>query len=399
MTNVLAAPADTSDIAHLPEPGQRRTLSLLWTVAMLTLSGIVLILSVRNYTFQGDFSGDMYIAGVRILHGISPYDFGQLHSEAAAFAATGSFHPVVSPRWPAPVLLLAVPFALLPLKLAGILFMLIAIGAVIGAIRLLGVRDPVCVLVALVSAPTVTGVVLGNISPLILLGAAVAWRLRSRHLTSAAVAASVVVAKLFLWPLGVWLLVAKGRRSMLMCGVLTLLAALLGWMLIGFDGMTAYPSMLLNVAKIGEPRGCSLVAFLLYLGCGTGTARFLALTAAFGLLFLAWKLSRRPDGAREAFGLVVIAALTATPVVWDHYMVLLFIPIALMSPRMSWMWFLPTLAAFAPGAATRSYGMAVLPMLVGEAALALVLCGPLLPEPALRYWRSIVATARAAAPS
>jgi hypothetical protein len=35
----------------------------------------------------------------------------------------------------------------------------------------------------------------------------------------------------------------------------------------------------------------------------------------------------------------------------------------------------------------------------GEAVLPLVLCGPLLPESALRYWRSIVATARAAAPS
>jgi hypothetical protein len=186
---------------------------------------------------------------------------------------------------------------------------------------------------------------------------------------------------------------------MLMCGVLALLTALIGWMVIGFAGLTAYPEMLLDVAKIGEPRGCSLVALLLYLGFGTGTARFIALATAFALLFLAWKLSRRPDGARHAFGLVVIAALTATPVVWSHYMVLLFIPIALLSPQISWLWFLPTLVAFAPTVATHTYGLSVLPILLAELALTLIVCEPLLPEPAARYWRSIVATARAAAPS
>lgn len=383
----------------LADSDSRFSLSLVWQIVMLTLSGVVMILSITGMKFQVDFYGDLYVAGARILHGVSPYDLASLRHEAAVITAGGSLHPVVSPRWPAAILLLAVPFALLPMNLAGILFMLLSVAALVAALRLLGVRDARCVLVAAVSVPAVTGILLGNISPLILLGAALAWRLRSRYLTSAAVAASVIVAKLFLWPLGVWLLVAKGRRSMLMCGVLALLTALIGWMVIGFAGMTAYPEMLLDVAKIGEPRGCSLVAFLLYVGFGTGTARFLALATAFGLLFLSWKLSRRPGGAQHAFGLVVIAALTATPVVWSHYMVLLFIPIALLSPQLSWLWFLPTLAAFAPTGATHSYGMSILPILMAEVVLTAVLCQPLLPEPAARYWRSIVATAKAAAPS
>lgn len=366
---------------------------------MLTVSGVVLILSVNVIKFPIDFGGDLYTAGTRILHGVNPYDIGQLRQEVAAFSAGHGFHSIVSPRWPAPVLLLAVPLALLPIHLAATIFVFISVLAVIGALRLLNVRDPVCVLVALVSAPTVNGVLVGNISPLIFLGAALAWRLRSRYLTSAAVTASVIVAKLFLWPLGVWLLVAKGRRSMLMCGALAILIALVGWMVIGFAGLTSYPQMLVDVAKIGEPRGCSLVAFLMYLGFNAGTARFLALSVAFGILFMAWRLSRRPDCARQAYGLIIVAALTATPVVWGHYLVLLFIPIALLSPRISWLWFLPTLTAFAPDSTAHSYGMAVLPILLGELALTLVLCEPLIPEQASRYWRSIVATARAAAPS
>jgi hypothetical protein len=381
------------------EPARGRwSLSFLWQLTMLTLSGVVVVLSIHGLRFQADFNGDLYVAGQRILHGVSPYDISLLRHEAAVFAAGGSFHPVISPRWPAPVLLLGVPFALLPIKVAGVLFMLISIAAVVGALRLLGVRDSRCVLVALISTPTVNGVLLGNISPLILLGVALAWRLRSRYLTTTAISAAVVVAKLYLWPLGIWLLVARGRRSLIVCVLLALLTAFVGWMVIGFAGLAAYPNMLLDVARIGEPRGCSLVALLIYLGFGVGPARFIAFAAAFTILFLSWKLARRGH-ERHAFGLVLIAALTATPVVWDHYMVLLFVPIALLSPGISWLWFLPALAAFAPAAAVHSYGVWILPVLGGELVLTAALCKPLVPEPAARYWRSIVATAKAAAPS
>ncbi|HET9719662.1 MAG TPA: glycosyltransferase family 87 protein [Solirubrobacteraceae bacterium] len=373
-------------------------LSFVWQVAMLTVSGVVLVLSFHGLTFQDDFNGDLYIAGWRILHGMSPYDVGLLHQQAAAFASGVGFHPVVSPRWPAPVLLLGVPFALMPIKLAGLLFMTCSVGAVIGALRLLGVRDARCLLVAMVSTPTVNGVLLGNISPLILLGAALAWRLRKHHLASIAATAAVVVAKLYMWPLGIWLLMARGRRSLLICALVGLLMFFIGWMAIGFDGMTAYPQILVDVARIGEPRGCSLVAMLMYIGLGTGPARFVAFAVAFSLLMLSWKLGRR-NYERQAFGLAVMAALTATPVVWDHYMVLLFVPIALLSPRLSWLWFLPTLAAFAPDAAVHTYGAWTLPILSGELMIVVVLIEPLVPKSMLRYWRSIVATARAAAPS
>lgn len=381
-------------------PGRegRWSLSFVWQVAMLTLSGVVMVLSIRGLSFEGDFYGDFYLAGARILHGINPYDITQLHHQVAAFSSGVIIHPIASPRWPAPVLLLAVPFALLPVHTASILFLILSVLSVVVAFRLLGVRDPRCLLVAMVSTPMVTGLMLGNITPLILLGVTVAWRLRSRPMVSAAATAAVVVAKLYLWPMALWLLLTQGRRSVLRFAVLAGLTALVGWMIIGFAGLLAYPTILLDIAKLGEPRGCSLVAFLMYLGFSIGQARFLAFVAAFALLFLAWKLARR-NYERQGFGLLLIAALTATPVVWDHYMMLLFVPIALLSPQISWLWFLPTLAAFAPAAAIRTYGMGVAPMLVAELVLVLILCEPLFPEPVTRYWRSIVASARAAAPS
>ena len=40
----------------------------------------------------------------------------------------------------------------------------------------------------------------------------------------------------------------------------------------------------------------------------------------------------------------IIAALVASPMVWPHYLALLFVPIALVSPTLSWLWLTPLLA-------------------------------------------------------
>jgi hypothetical protein len=36
--------------------------------------------------------------------------------------------------------------------------------------------------------------------------------------------------------------------------------------------------------------------------------------------------------------LSVMAALAGTPIVWDHYMVLLYVAIAMLTPTFSWLW-------------------------------------------------------------
>ena len=57
------------------------------------------------------------------------------------------------------------------------------------------------------------------------------------------------------------------------------------------------------------------------------------LTAALVLL--------RRRGDEVSFGAAVIAALLATPILWNHYLVLLVAPIALARPRLAPLWFLP----------------------------------------------------------
>jgi hypothetical protein len=51
--------------------------------------------------------------------------------------------------------------------------------------------------------------------------------------------------------------------------------------------------------------------------------------------------ARGPDADRRAFVVAVLGALIATPLLWLHYFVLLYVPIALYRPRLSAVWFLP----------------------------------------------------------
>ena len=64
--------------------------------------------------------------------------------------------------------------------------------------------------------------------------------------------------------------------------------------------------------------------------------------------------------------------------VWTHYLVLLYVPIALMSPDLSYLWFLPMLSAFAPMGAAHSYGWAVAPTMGVELFMIGALSAPVL---------------------
>jgi hypothetical protein len=331
---------------------------LMWggrALLLIVLLGSGILFLVGVWRTQGnrvlfDFKGGLYDAGRDILHGHNPYRPGFLAAQAAVMRAGGiplgatAQNAFSIPVYPALANLAVVPLSLLPFWLAGAVFTLLSIAAMIGGLRLLGVRDWRCLVVALLSWPFLFSLDLGALGPLLLLGAGVAWRWRERLWPPAIALAAIVVAKLFPWPLGVWLLVTRRFRTLALAVVIGLVATFAAWAVIGFDGMAQYPRMLSNLSVIEEGRAVSLVAVLLAIGVPAGLAKAAALAATAGLLGIAWRFARRPNGDAQAFGLAVIAALTASPIVWEHYMVLLFVPIALVSPRLSALWFVPVCA-------------------------------------------------------
>jgi hypothetical protein len=206
-------------------------------------------------------------------------------------------------------------------------------------LRLLGVHDWRCIAVALISWPSVFAFGLGAIGPLLLLGAGVAWRWRNALWPPAVAVAAMIVANLFPWPLAGWLLVTRRFRTLALTVLIGVVVTLAAWAVIGFGGMSSYPQMVSNATFIQEGRAASLVAVLLALGVGVTVARVAAIIAGLALLGTAWRFARRPEGERQAFALAIMAVLIASPIVWQHHMVLLFVPIALLSPRLSPLWF------------------------------------------------------------
>jgi hypothetical protein len=331
-------------IRRLARLGQRVLVVIVFVAASLLL---VSDLVSQHHPWLFDFKGGLYNAGTAILHGRSPYQAGFIAHQAAVMRAGGlaigetSAHAFSLPVYPAPANLAMVPFAVLPYWLAGVLFTVICVGAMVLGLRLLDVRDWRCYALALMSWPFLFGLQLGAIGPLLLLGTAIIWRHRQRLWPPAIAFASIVVAKVFPWPLGIWMLATKRYRPLMLAAALGAGVTLLAWAVLGFDGLAEYPKMLSNLSYIQEGRSDSIVAVLLSAGVPVRYAQALGMAAAGGLLLLAWRLVRIGAGERRAFGVTIIAVLTATPIVWDHYLVLLFVPIALLSPQLSALWLIP----------------------------------------------------------
>jgi hypothetical protein len=333
--------ADVSQVAH-PRPlaGSLAALRRMAELGLLGLAPVLLALMVivgaigNRYAF--DFHGALWQAARDVLDGRNPYP-----------PAT---HAGVAPGdrfvYPPPVAILLVPLGVLPFPLAAGIVTVVLIAAVAATLAVLGVRDWRCYGAAFLSIAVLHDIRLGALTPLLALGLALVWRWRAQA-RAAVPLALIVVAKLFLWPLGVWLL-ATGRLRVAWRGAaLAVGASALGWAVIGFAGLADYPQLLRVLADAEQGRGYSLVSAGLALGLGPGLARAAAVAVGAVLLALCWREGRRGFDERS-LALALAAALALSPIVWLHYFVLLLVPIALARRTFGAIWLVPALFWLTP---------------------------------------------------
>jgi hypothetical protein len=283
--------------------------------------------SLRAHTPLDDF-GIFRTAAKAVLHGKSPYVVADPH-------ALAHFDKFVYP--PSAALFFS-PFAELPLRLGSVVMLVLGLVCSLAALRLLDVRDWRCYGVAAMSAPVVNSLALGAVTPFLLLGTAATWRYRDRPAIAGPVAAVTAVMKLFLWPLGLWLLITRRLRAAVACVVVAAVVVIGGWATIGFAGLRSYPHLLHVLAQVEQGVSYSPVALL---GL-SGTPATLLSLALVGLTVLAVGLGARgADGDRRSFTIAIVGSLVATPVLWLHYFAFLLIPLALYRPRLSGLWFVP----------------------------------------------------------
>src|SRR6266540_794192 len=186
---------------ELMNRGRRRALGHAIFIALPVVVWAEFLILVSKNRWLGDFA-IFRLAGKRVLHGQSPY----VSPTVELLAENDKF------VYPTPFAIPFIPFALLPASVANGLFLAVSFVSILAAIWLLGVRDYRCYGIALLWPPLIGAVLLGAIGPLLLLLVAAAWRFRD-HLAAAVLLALAAFAKLFLWPLPLWLLATRRYRQ------------------------------------------------------------------------------------------------------------------------------------------------------------------------------------------
>jgi alpha-1,2-mannosyltransferase len=258
-----------------------------------------------------------------------------------------TFEPIPPYVYPPLVAVLVTPYTVLPDRAAMVLAVVVCVGAVFGALAIVGVRDVRCYLAALASAPTWNLLETANVTAVLALALALMWRYRASVWPAALVIGLSVAAKLFLWPLVAWAWVT-GRPRVAARAVAVAVGALMGsWALIRFQGLTDYPELVSRLDDYWAHDSYSLVGVASQLGLGRGAAAVIMVAVGGALLAMSWLHGRRGDD-RRAFTCAIAAALALTPIAWVHYVWLLLVPLGLAQPRFSAIWLLPLLTWLVP---------------------------------------------------
>jgi hypothetical protein len=189
----------------------------------------------------------------------------------------------------------------------------------------------------LIGAPALDGLALGTVSPVLVFLLALVWRHRDRTWVSAGALTLLVLTKLFLWPVAAWLIATRRVRGVLAAAAACALASLLASLPLGVGVLPHYASRRRTVSRVEGPSSVSLVGLATAVGGSERAGVVLSLTCGAVLLAgIAW-FGRHGDDER-AFRFSVVAALALTPIVWNHYLLLLFVPLALRHRRFSPLW-------------------------------------------------------------
>ena len=303
-------------------------------VAVASAVTAVVLAGIKEQAVGFDLAQVYVPAAERVLDGVSPFP-------AADDPVWKGHQAYVYPPLTA---LLALPFTELSSPALEYVGVFTALAVLLLSIWLAGVRDPRCYAVFLLWPTTMTTWQNANVSALLVLSCALAWRFRDSWPKEGVALGLGIALKLVLWPLSIWLVATRGIRAALAAIVVAAMAILGSWAVIGFKGFTSYPDLLSMLTDIeGEnSHSVSIFSAVLALGAPQGVGHIASVAVGGALVAGAIAYARRGDD-RASFMLAVVATLAFAPVVWLHYLTLLVVPLAIYRPRVSGLWAVPLL--------------------------------------------------------
>jgi alpha-1,2-mannosyltransferase len=295
----------------------RRVATVALACAGVLAAPVVLFVAWRRSELAVDFHHELYVQARELLRSGVPFD----PPDVVIDGSNRIFPPLAT--------MLAVPFTLLPSTAADVAVSLLLVLAAAGTLRLLGVRDWRVYAIVALWPPFVSGLQTANLTILVGLLAAVAWRYRGRALVAGAAVGLAMGLKLFPWPLVAWLVATRRYRAALTAVTVCLVSIVVVWPL---ASPLDYVHLVARLGDVMDERGYTLFAAL----GADGPARAVWLAVAAAVVVVA-----HLHGDRRSFTLAVTACLLCTPIVWLHYFALLAVPLAVARPRLSWPWLAP----------------------------------------------------------
>ncbi len=320
--------------ARAPEPGGAaarlaealaRLLPLFAIAAAAVFLGATL--AVAGDTLGYDFRA-YWAAGSRLLAGQPAYD--------TSFEAAGGFGLFYYPPTFIPLVL---PFALLPESAAVWAWTALLVAALSGGIALLPVSARLRWLVALLAAlswPVLYAVKLGQVGPLLLLLFAAGWRWLERP---GAVGVSGGLGAAVKMQPGLVLVWALLRRRWLDVGAGVAVLAVLAAAATLAAGLSSWSDFLTLIGRVSDPITTphnftvGAVAYQAGLSRDAASALQWASMAAVAVITVAAAL-RLP--AVPGYLVALVASQLLSPILWDHYALLLLVPVAWLLSRRQW---------------------------------------------------------------
>ena len=337
-------PADPAAAPPSRAPARRGPLTV-WHRVLPVLAVVTFILTTGAIVASaGDALGYDYrayaAAAQRLLDGQPLYD--------ATVDVAGPFAIYL---YPPPFALAFVPFALLPDAVGVWAWTGACIAMVLGAIALMPVGRDVrwgVLLLAAIDWPVLYSIKLGQVGPLLLILFAAGWRWLDRPDRLGVTIGLGVLVKLQPGLLVVWALLAGRSRAAGVAVALVAVVALASLLFVGTGAWLDYPSLLGRVNEpVTTPHNMTLGAVLYRAGWSLDLASVAQLGWTAVMLGLALLASWR-RAADASYLVVVVATQALSPLLWDHYAIVLLLPVAWLLERRQWWAVLLVLATSLP---------------------------------------------------
>ena len=213
------------------------------------------------------------------------------------------------------------------------------IGCTVAAVALMPVSVPLrwsMLLLAGLSWPFLYSLKLGQVGPILLLLFVLGWRWLERPVGLGVTIGIGTLIKVQPALLGVWAVLTGRPRAAAIAAVVVLAAVVVTLPLVGVSAWSDYVTLLRTVSEpVTTPHNFTIGAVLYQAGLSADTATIVQWIGV-AVTLVAVVVAARRLTAEASFMVAVVATQLVSPLLWDHYAVILLAPTAWLLSRGAW---------------------------------------------------------------